>query len=89
MVCKLQVNKTVKNIFSNALAGVSHLVGVLSHELKDCSCDSQSGHIPRLWVLSQLLVKSCTRGNWWMFLSRISVSLPLSPHPFPLSKINK
>ena len=61
---------------SNA-AGVTQLVGVLPCKPKDCVFNSQSGHIPGLWV--QLLVGACARGSQLMFLSL----------PSPFSKINE
>ena len=62
-----------------ALAGVAQLVGASSHRPKGHGFDSQSGHIPRLWVLSP--VPACARGNRSMFLSYIHIS-----DPSPLSK---
>ena len=55
---------------------VAQLVGVSSHTPKGCGFDSQSGHIPRLQVQSQ--VGTCTEGYWLMFLSHISVCLSRS-----------
>ena len=66
---------------------------VLPWELKGHLFDSQSGHMPGLWVWS--LVRGCTGGNWSLFLSHIYVSLinvflSLAPPPSSsLSKINK
>ena len=60
---------------------VAQLVGVSSCELKGREFDSQSGHIPGLWVRS--LVSRCKR-------QLIYVSLPLSlPSPPSLSKKQK
>ena len=64
---------------------MAQLVGALFCALKGCWFDSESGHIPGLWVAS--LVRVCTGGNKLMFLSHIivslSLSLSLSP-PLPL-----
>ena len=49
----------------------------------------QSGDVPRLQVWS--LVGACTRGNQWMFLSHIDISLPLPlslPSPLSLKSIS-
>ena len=48
---------------------------------KGCRFHSRSGHTSGLQVLS--LVKMQTRGNQWMFLLHIGVSLPLILPPFP------
>ena len=37
---------------TRALAGVAQLVGALSHKPKGRQFNSQSGHMPRLWVPS-------------------------------------
>ena len=50
---------------------VAWLVGASSCAPKGCRFDPRSGHIPRLWVQSQ--VGACTDGNLLMFL-------PLPPH---------
>ena len=62
--------------FKRALTSMAQLVGVSSHKPKGHRFDSQSGHMPRLWVRS--LVGACVRGNQLMFLSHINGSLPLS-----------
>ena len=72
---------------SLTLAGVAPLVGMLSRKPGGSSrLDSQSGHMPRLCILS--LVRECTRGKPTdVFLSP---SLFLSPpSTFPLSRTNK
>ena len=61
----------------SVLASMAHLVGALSYKLKGCGFNSQSGHMPRLWV--QSLVGVLMGGNRPMFLSHIDISLPLSP----------
>ena len=50
-----------------------------SHKLKGHWFDSWSWHMPGLWV--QSLVGVHMKGNQWMFLSRINVSLPPFPSP--------
>ena len=54
---------------------------VSSHKAKGRQFDSQSGHMPGLWVQSPL--GACAGGSQSMFLSYISVSLPLFLPPFP------
>ena len=61
---------------------VAALAGALSHTPKGCGFDSQSGHMPRLWVRS--LVGACTGGTH----TDVSLYLLLSLSSF-LSKINK
>ena len=55
---------------------VAHLVGISSHLPKACGFDSQSGHIPRLWVQppSQGVYK---RQLWSTFLSLKSINISL------------
>ena len=60
-----------------ALASMAQLFGVSSCKPKGHGFNSQSGHIPRLWVRS--LVGAHTGGNQSMFLSYINVSLSLPP----------
>ena len=55
------------------------LVGASPHTPKGCGFDSQSGHIPRLWVLPPVRVHM--EGNRPMFLSHINVDLFLSLKP--------
>ena len=54
---------------------LAQLVGTSSHTPKDCGLNSQSGHVPRLWV--QPLVEVGMKGN--------QLLLSLS---FPFTKIN-
>ena len=57
------------------------LVEVSSRAPKDCSLDSQSGHIPRLWI--QSLVRAHMGGNRSMFLSLpLPLSLKINKHIF-------
>ena len=56
-----------------ALAGVAQLVGMLSCKPKDCRFDSQSGHMPELWVQSQS--RCIWEENQSIFLS-LFISLP-------------
>ena len=54
-----------------------------SSKAKDCRFDSQSGHMPGLWVWFP--DGACVRGNRSMFFFRV-LSLPLFSFPSPLSK---
>ena len=56
-------------------------MGCCPRRQKGCRFDSRSGDMPRFQV--QSLVEVPMGDNWWVFLSHISVSLPLSPPPFP------
>ena len=61
-----------------SLTSVAQLVGALS--MIGCGFDSQSGHIPRLWV--RFSVGACTGGNQLMLLSHINVFLSPFLSPF-------
>ena len=69
----------VKTSQGSALAGVAQLPGASSRKLEDGrfglaqACAYSAG---------SSLVGAHMRGNLWMFLSHISVSLPLSLPPF-------
>ena len=63
------------------------LVEASSHKPKCRRFDSQSGHMPGLQVCFPFRV--CVRDSQSMLLSHITISLPLSLPPFPLSKIIK
>ena len=58
---KLLRDFKVNYVTSLALAGIAQLVGTSSCKPKGCGFDSQSGHMPRLWVWS--LVGWHTRSN--------------------------
>ena len=62
---------------------LAQLVGASSHKPKDCRFNSQSGHIPRLLVLSPV---GCMRKatNWCFSITLMFLSLPSLPF-----KINK
>ena len=85
----IENTETAFKMSTYALASVAQLVAVLPSKWKGYRYNSQSGHMPRLWV--QSLVRACTKGNQEMFLSHIvslSLSLSLSlilPPSFPLS----
>ena len=71
-----------------ALAGVAQLVGESSHTPKGYGFDSQSGHIPRLWVQSP--DKAHSGSSQLMFPSHINVSLCLFfSLPVPLNAMKK
>ena len=55
---------------------VAQFVGASSHTPKGCGFDSQSGHRPRLHVLSP--IRAHKGGGWSVFLSHVDVSLSLS-----------
>ena len=76
------LRKLIKKNNIGTLASMAQVVGALSHRPKGHKFNSQSGHMPRLWVQSP--VRAHITGNQSMFLS---LSL-LSPFP-SLSKINK
>ena len=60
LIIKLQSHTTFLKQLSD-LVGVPQLVGESSYKPKSHMFDSQSGHIPRLWVWS--LVGAHMRGN--------------------------
>ena len=78
-------------LLKQILAGQCSLVGASSHKLKGYGFDSPSGHMPGLWVWSQLgLEQEAT--NWCFFLTSMFLSLSLSLScslPSPLLKICK
>lgn len=55
---------------------VIHLVGASCYTLKSCRFSSQSGHIPKLWIGSQL--DACGRQPINVFLSHGCLSLSFS-----------
>ena len=58
---------------------MAQFVGSLPYKLKGHKFESQSGHMPVLWVRSPVGVHA--RGSQLMFLSHINVSLSLSLSP--------
>ena len=70
---------------SLALAGVSQLVGALSHKPEGHRFDSRSGHMPRLWVWSW---SGCIWEaiNWFFSLTSMVLSFSFSLLPSPISK---
>ena len=72
-------------IMTVALASVGQLVGVPSCEPKACRFNSQSGHMPGLWIWSPVRV----RREIDVSLSQWCVSHPLSPSlPISLKSIS-
>ena len=72
-----------------ALAGVAQLVGVLSCELEDHEFDSQSKHLPGLWVWFLVRARSSSIPLYERQLFDASISRgrfsPSLPPSFPLS----
>ena len=70
------------------LASVAQLIRVWSHNQKEgCGFNSQSGHIPTLWVWSPVLIH--TRVNQLMLFPHITLSLSPFSLPSSLSKSNE
>ena len=79
---------SLSNVHWPVLASVTQLIGALSSKPKGCGFDSQSGHMPRLWVQSP--VWACTRGtDQCFFLTLMLLSPSLSPSlPISLKSIS-
>ena len=67
-------------IKTQALASVAQLVGESSHRPKGCRLDSQSGHIPKMWVPSPVWVVT-VRQPIDVSLSHQSISSLSAPSP--------